>query len=402
MSDKLNLQDLIDLLVERHSMNKQDAESFVRGFFDLIEESLEKDKYVKIKGLGTFKLINVESRESININTGERFEIEGHTKISFTPEAMLKEAVNKPFAHFESVQLNDNVFFDDMTVADNGATLDEGENELKQEIILPAEGSDDVENERGGQKGDIFEKQETEKKSELKEEGVQHISEKEEPIAEENVGFFENEEGDSEPEMIANDPTVSLKRETNFIKYFVGVALVIVLACIVGIALMYWPDLMKKEERSINLGQTHDVIVQKQDSDNVVPDTTKATLWVETKAGSSDTIAKTIEKTVEKKEHDGAVLKSRESVAQKERKNVSVKTKAVFTSDSVGYDIIGTETTYTLKEGETLTKVALRFYGTKALWPYLVKHNSDLIKNPDNVPSGVTIKIPKLEKKAVK
>ena len=56
----------------------------------------------------------------------------------------------------------------------------------------------------------------------------------------------------------------------------------------------------------------------------------------------------------------------------------------------------------TLKEGETLTKVALRFYGTKALWPYLVKHNSDLIKNPDNVPSGVTIKIPKLEKKAVK
>lgn len=198
--------------------------------------------------------------------------------------------------------------------------------------------------------------------------------------------------------MIANDPTVSLKRETNFIKYFVGVALVIVLACIVGIAFMYWPDLMKKEERT-NLGQTHDVIVQKQDSDDVVPDTTKATLWVETKAGSSDTIAKTIEKTVEKKDYDGAVLKSRESVAQKEGKNVSVKTKAVFTSDSVGYDIIGTETTYTLKEGETLTKVALRFYGTKALWPYLVKHNSDLIKNPDNVPSGVTIKIPKLEKK---
>lgn len=397
MSDKLNLQDLIDLLVEKHSMSKQDAESFVRGFFDLIEESLEKDKYVKIKGLGTFKLINVESRESININTGERFEIEGHTKISFTPETMLKEAVNKPFAHFESVQLNDNVFFDDMPVVDNGAMSDEGGNELKQEIILPEEGSGDIENVREDLKGIVSEKLETEEESELKEEGV-HLFEKKQPIAEENVGSFENEEGDSEPEMIANDPTVPLKRETNFIKYFVSVALVIVLACIAGITFMYWPDLMKKEER-INLGQTHDVIVQKQDSDDVVPDTTKATLWVETKAGSSDTIVNTIEKPVEKKEHDGAVLKSRESVAQKKGKNVSVKTKAVFTSDSVGYDIIGTETTYTLKEGETLTKVALRFYGTKALWPYLVKHNSDLIKNPDNVPSGVTIKIPKLEKK---
>lgn len=75
------------------------------------------------------------------------------------------------------------------------------------------------------------------------------------------------------------------------------------------------------------------------------------------------------------------------------------KTVAPFEPDSVGYTIVGTETTYTIKEGETLTRVALRFYGTKALWPYIVKHNPGVIKNPDNVPYGTTIKIPKLAKK---
>ena len=85
MNEKLNIQDLIDTLAERHGMSKKNADSFVKEFFQLIEESLEKDKYVKIRGLGTFKLIDVGSRESVNVNTGERFEIQGHTKVSFTP-----------------------------------------------------------------------------------------------------------------------------------------------------------------------------------------------------------------------------------------------------------------------------------------------------------------------------
>ena len=81
MNEKLNIQNLIEMLAEKHGMDKTDAESFVKEFFQLIEESLESDKYVKIKGLGTFKLIDVDSRESVNINTGERFEIQGHTKV---------------------------------------------------------------------------------------------------------------------------------------------------------------------------------------------------------------------------------------------------------------------------------------------------------------------------------
>lgn len=113
MNEKLNIQDLIDMLAEKHGMSKKNADSFVKEFFLLIEESLEKDKYVKIKGLGTFKLIDVESRESVNVNTGERFEIQGHTKVSFTPEPTLKDIINKPFSHFETVVLNDSTVLED-------------------------------------------------------------------------------------------------------------------------------------------------------------------------------------------------------------------------------------------------------------------------------------------------
>ena len=81
-------------------------------FFSIIEEGLEKDKYVKIKGFGTFKLIEVDSRESINVNTGERFEIQGHTKVTFTPDNNIKEAVNKPFSAFQTVVLEEGVPID--------------------------------------------------------------------------------------------------------------------------------------------------------------------------------------------------------------------------------------------------------------------------------------------------
>ena len=129
MNEKLNIQNLIELLAEKHGMNKKDAESFVKEFFQLVEESLETDKYVKIKGLGTFKLINVENRESVNINTGERFEIQGHTKVSFTPEPTLKDLINKPFSHFETVVLNDETVLEDTLVESNSEEEDEKENE---------------------------------------------------------------------------------------------------------------------------------------------------------------------------------------------------------------------------------------------------------------------------------
>jgi nucleoid DNA-binding protein len=109
MNEKITLQDLVELLSEKNDMTKKNADAFLRCMFDLIEEALTNEKYVKIKGLGTFKLTEVDSRESMNVNTGERIEIQGHTKISFTPDTTMKELINKPFSHFETVILNDGV-----------------------------------------------------------------------------------------------------------------------------------------------------------------------------------------------------------------------------------------------------------------------------------------------------
>ena len=132
MSDKITIQDIIELLAEKHGMNKKDAEAFVKGIFDLIEEALASEKYVKVKGLGTFKLTEVESRESVNVNTGERFQIQGHNKISFTPDTTMKDLINKPFAHFETVILNENTQLEDTKIEMEG---EDDKEENTEEII---------------------------------------------------------------------------------------------------------------------------------------------------------------------------------------------------------------------------------------------------------------------------
>lgn len=86
--------------------------------FSLDRTSFGERKDCKIKGLGTFKLIDVDSRESVNVNTGERFQIKGHTKVSFSPDANLRDTINKPFAHFETVVLNENTILEDTPIED--------------------------------------------------------------------------------------------------------------------------------------------------------------------------------------------------------------------------------------------------------------------------------------------
>ena len=110
---KISIQDLSSVLVEKRGLSKKDASAFISTMFDIVQQELEKDKIVKIKGLGTFKIIDVDDRESVNVNTGERVLIEGHGKISFVPDSLMKELVNKPFSQFETVVLNDGVEFED-------------------------------------------------------------------------------------------------------------------------------------------------------------------------------------------------------------------------------------------------------------------------------------------------
>jgi len=112
------LQDIAAIVAERNGMGQRAAEKFVNNFFQLIRDGLKAEKTVKIKGLGTFKIIDVEERESVNVTTGRRFTISGHSKLTFTPEQSLKELVNKPFSQFETVVLNDGVDFNNVDVED--------------------------------------------------------------------------------------------------------------------------------------------------------------------------------------------------------------------------------------------------------------------------------------------
>ena len=136
MNDKITIQELVEFISGNQSTSKKEIETFAKEFFKLIEDALQTERYVKIKGFGTFKLIEVDSRESINVNTGERFEIQGHNKITFTPDATLKEVVNKPFAHFESVVLNDGVFFEEEPILDEETPVTEEEPIIEEEAPI--------------------------------------------------------------------------------------------------------------------------------------------------------------------------------------------------------------------------------------------------------------------------
>lgn len=110
----MSILDLAAILADSYGMDAKTSQTFVKTVFEIVEEFIAKDKLVKIKGFGTFKLINVSDRESVNVNTGERIVIAGHSKLTFTPDSALKDAVNRPFADFETTTLNEGTSIEEM------------------------------------------------------------------------------------------------------------------------------------------------------------------------------------------------------------------------------------------------------------------------------------------------
>ena len=111
---KNDIQDIAKVIAAKYGLKISDSKTFINTFMDLVNEGLQEDGLVKIKGFGTFKIIEVKDRESINVTTGERFLIPGRNKVTFTPDSVMKEMVNKPFSQFDTVILNDGVDFTDL------------------------------------------------------------------------------------------------------------------------------------------------------------------------------------------------------------------------------------------------------------------------------------------------
>lgn len=328
MSDKTTRQDLVDFLIEHHQMEAADAEAFVKAFFTLIEEALVRDRYVKIKGLGTFKLIEVNARESVDVNTGERIQIKEYTKVSFIPEASVRDAINKPFAHFETVLLKDDVHFSDMPESsDSGEKIDE------PQTVPPVE-------------------------------NVSDRIPQSKPMSESPYRIEKN--------MVLRLPWCMISAIL-----LVGVLVGGIVAWILGSGRRYIPESM-----------LHCYFEKQKPTERVSPDKPDSVKLASIVAVSNrvDSVNRIPEK-----------MESKESVPEKK---VSIRRETL--SDTVEYDITGTQTTYTLRSGENLAKIALKFYGNKKLWPYVARYNKQIIKNPNNVPVGATIRIPILVPKRAK
>ena len=418
MNERLTIQDLTDLLAAKHSMTKKDAEVFVKEFFLLIEQALESENTVKIKGLGTFKLIDVDSRESVNVNTGERFQIKGHTKVSFSPDANLRDTINKPFAHFETVVLNENTVLED-------TPIEETEEEESGEEVIPTVIPEPIEPQSQPKEEEkeemslteiqpIVEPRSIEPQSVVVEPKTVPVEKKEIITAEEIIEqellranlkpestIVLSQEGKNEmkkgaevaqtaiqPTPQKNIPDSSVK-EKSPVPYLITIIILVLLLCGGVVLFIYYPDLFSSSSDKNALDMppvtTQPVKPEVQLSDTIEQDSVKDIKPETPKTSITPT---------------PVVPQKKEAVtpAKTENKVIRQQPSTSVYLDSASYKITGTKTKYTVKEGETLTRVSLRFYGTKAMWPYIVKHNPDVIKNPNNVPYGTTIKIPELTK----
>ena len=207
---KTAIQLITSALAKQHNLSAADAAAFVDAFFDIISSELKNGNQVKIKGLGTFKVQAVKPRESVNVNTGERVLIEGHDKISFTPDTVMKELVNKPFSQFETVVINDGVDTEELERVPSEDSSDEVKSELVDETTTKNTSEEKtVAEEERTEVEDT--KDETNNSSSVKEDAVieaeDNLNEKnlpvdviEEPTTEENEAIFDSEEKPSELE----------------------------------------------------------------------------------------------------------------------------------------------------------------------------------------------------------
>lgn len=491
MDKKVLIQDLADGLVLRRGLPKKDADVFVRSVFEIIGEYLQTDKIVKVKGLGTFKLVTVDSRESVDVNTGERIVIKKYTKINFTPDPVLRDAVNKPFAQFETVVLYEGTDIADMermnipdlseeheaenmsdvneetdeademvlseseevlsgeekdmqakghhgidevsietaAIDENGAVeIQDGENETTDtettvnsieeysDVVEEVENKAEAVSENVDEKSDTSVDDETEDErvsslrqnteNEIKAEPISAVQEEVLPEGKKEESHKNNSNVDVhhvekvhvatqqievqkvEHQTVENQHIVQMAPEhhgrrrvylTPWMMFFV-VLLVLLLMAIsyyIGYHHLFYGNQPKVVKQPVVV---HPVPLKK---DSVQISKEQDSLKVD-----SGSIRKV-------QVPEGIPEKTNKVKAQPEdTQKVSVEYPQVKNG---AYEIVGTQEEHRMRSGETLRGLALRYYGSKDFTVYLVVYNK--IANPDLVPEGMLLKIPKLRLK---
>ncbi len=395
---KITLTTIAEELVTGNGVSRELADNFVHAIVETIEKGLREDGLVKIKGLGTFKLMEVSDRGSVDVNTGERITIKGYRKVSFTPDSAMKEFVNRPFAHFEPTELNEGYPAEEVQLEDVGD--ENGTNETADVAELPESPVssdcqfDNTENEELRSSEDAAATDCGTIVSEVDE--VLEVESKEAVITEE-VSVSEEEK----PERLSS------KRDGYG---WIIVILFIVIACGVYYLMMIDQDALSDYEAKIE--EYNDMMVNpnleeelgkewgeepqvapilKETSDTVMPNK-EQTIAISsgTSMGQSDHQKKVMPVLQASVGTNFCTVTPTESLEAKGIKDITP-------ADTTDYIIDGTLVTHELRSGETIIQLARKYYGDKRLWPYIVKYN--WMKDYNNVAVGQMINIPVLKDK---
>ena len=446
---KFSLNTLGKLLADKSGLSQVEAELFIRKMFDVCNQGLDADKQVKIKWLGTFKVQATKDRESINVNTGERFTIEGRDKLTFTPDNILKEIVNKPFAQFETVVVNDGVDFDEIDekfgeeqtedapaqvidfldeektatpnpeVVVNGSEKEkekEAEDELAKQIAIEQAKLErlkqaQLEQERIQKEKLEKEKQEQERLEQEKLELAQQ-QQAQKAVVEPAVPASDESEEEEEEEESSNSHHIVIPR------YLVVAVCLIVVALIGGMgwfAFNYGQMTAQRDHLAMQLNQYHQAPAKKAPAKPAAAPLSQEQKLRQKAMEDSIRMAKTAEavKLAENSDEESASAgkaKQTETKAKaeaKEKAKDKAEEKATSKIASSQYDkdarvrtgayrIIGVAQTVTVGAGQTLEQISTRYLGS-GMECYV-----EALNGTSTIKAGQKIKIPKLELKKKK
>ena len=456
---KFSLNTLGKLLADKSGLSQVEAELFIRKMFDVCNQGLDADKQVKIKWLGTFKVQATKDRESINVNTGERFTIEGRDKLTFTPDNILKEIVNKPFAQFETVVVNDGVDFDEIdekfgeeqtedapaqvidfldeekTATPNPEVVvigsekekeKEAEDELAKQIAIEQAKLERLKQAQLEQERIQKEKQEQER---LEQERLEQERLEQERLEQEKLELAQQQQALKavvEPAVPASDESEEEEEEEEssnshhivIPRYLVVAVCLIVVALIGGMgwfAFNYGQMTAQRDHLAMQLNQYHQAPAKKVPAKPAAAPLSQEQKLRQKAMEDSIRMAKTAEavKLAEKSDEESAnAEKAKQAEAKakaeaKEKAKDKAEEKATSKIASSQYDkdarvrtgayrIIGVAQTVTVGAGQTLEQISTRYLGS-GMECYV-----EALNGTSTVKAGQKIKIPKLELKKKK
>ncbi len=434
MSEKLNHSDISALLAKETGISVAKSEAFTKNLFDLIIEGLEQDGIVKINGIGTFKITDVANRSSVNVNTGEKFEIKGHKKLSFVPAEVLKDAVNQPFAMFEPVEVDDSYTDDDDVAgeADENTEViaeeqpavtgepfaDECENDVTEEAETVASENGGSENEDEGTEeahaavpaAAVTAEETSNETVNDAPEAAQEQEQQPETVAEEPI--IEEPES-KEPEKIEPEKNetagkkdtaaVTPRRERSGKKALLTIIIMLALG-----AGYYWfinkeneNEAMQRQKQTLLAVAGENGIDAKSAKVEAKPIEGKPTEQPVVKDTVADSNIQAIasqpqHETVEEKQTGTVVMNKEYKFVMASELSVR-KDRDIAPSDTTLYAIKGEVAVHEVAADENLAKISLKYYGSRKLWPYIAKYNN--LSDPSGISAGMRLTIPELRAK---